>query len=129
MTQRIQRHPFLAIFDGADPSTSTATRMNSTTPLQALYLLNDEFVHRQATGMSNHLLGGFPDDASRIERAWLLMFGRPAETDEKREATAFLTETREILQSNGEPMDTLDQQCWQAFIRALMRLNEFVYLD
>ncbi|MDX1925144.1 MAG: DUF1549 domain-containing protein, partial [Pirellulaceae bacterium] len=48
MTQRIQRHPYLAIFDGADPSTSTGSRMSTTTPLQALYLLNDPFVHEQA---------------------------------------------------------------------------------
>lgn len=26
MTQRIQRHPYLAVFDGADPSTSTPAR-------------------------------------------------------------------------------------------------------
>ncbi|MGH9847229.1 MAG: PSD1 and planctomycete cytochrome C domain-containing protein, partial [Blastocatellia bacterium] len=45
MTQRIQRHPYLAIFDGADPSASTPVRTTSTTPLQALYLLNDAFVH------------------------------------------------------------------------------------
>ena len=44
MIQRIQRHPFLAIFDGADPAASTALRLTSTTPLQALFLLN-EFVY------------------------------------------------------------------------------------
>ncbi|HSM76836.1 MAG TPA: DUF1553 domain-containing protein, partial [Bryobacteraceae bacterium] len=36
MTQRIQRHPYLAIFDGPDPSASTPLRVASTTPLQAL---------------------------------------------------------------------------------------------
>lgn|GEM_PF-3289169 len=44
MIQRIQRHPFLAIFDGADPAASTALRLTSTTPLQAFFLLN-EFVY------------------------------------------------------------------------------------
>ncbi len=48
MTQRIQRHPYLAIFDGADPAASTPVRTTSTTPLQALYLLNDAFVHEQS---------------------------------------------------------------------------------
>lgn len=56
MTQRIQRHPYLAIFDGADPSASTAFRMTSTTPLQALYLLNDPFVHEQSEKFAGRLL-------------------------------------------------------------------------
>jgi hypothetical protein len=129
MTQRIQRHPFLAIFDGADPSTSTAARMISTTPLQALYLLNDEFVHEQAAGMARRLVAEFSDDESRMERAWLLMFGRLPEPDEKQAATAFLAEARQVLQSNSEHLDILDQQCWQALVRSLMRLNEFVCLD
>ncbi len=129
MTQRIQRHPFLAIFDGADPSTSTAARMISTTPLQALYLLNDEFVHEQAAGMARSLVAEFSDDESRMERAWLLMFGRLPEPDEKQAATAFLAEARQVLQSNSEQLDILDQQCWQALVRSLMRLNEFACLD
>jgi hypothetical protein len=129
MTQRIQRHPFLAIFDGADPSTSTASRMTSTTPLQALYLLNDEFVHNQANGLANRLLADSNDDESRIERAWLMMFGRRPEPDETRKAQEFLTETGKLLEADGEHSDILEQQRWQAFVRSLMRLSEFVYLD
>ena len=48
MTQRIQRHPYLAIFDGPDPSASTPVRLTSTTPLQALFLLNDA-IHSPAS--------------------------------------------------------------------------------
>src|SRR5439155_15801059 len=48
MTQRIRRHPFFGIFDGAETNMSTAFRITSTTPLQALWLLNDPFVHEQA---------------------------------------------------------------------------------
>ncbi|MCI0464560.1 MAG: PSD1 and planctomycete cytochrome C domain-containing protein, partial [Gemmataceae bacterium] len=48
MTQRIQRHPFLATFDGPDTNASTAVRTTSTTSLQALFLMNDPFVHEQA---------------------------------------------------------------------------------
>ena len=39
MTQRIQRHPFLALFDGPDTNASTGVRTTSTTPLQALFLM------------------------------------------------------------------------------------------
>ncbi len=56
MTQRIQRHPFLAIFDGADPSASTPARTTSTTPLQSLYLLNDPFVHEQSRRVADRVM-------------------------------------------------------------------------
>src|SRR4029077_12432567 len=67
MTQRIQRHPFLALFDGADTNASTARRVTSTTPLQALYWLNDPFVHEQAKRFAARLLAEQPDDAGRVE--------------------------------------------------------------
>ena len=51
MTQRLMRHPFLAIFDGPDTNTSTDVRTRSTVPLQALYLMNNPFVQEQAAGL------------------------------------------------------------------------------
>ncbi|HQR41495.1 MAG TPA: DUF1553 domain-containing protein, partial [Gemmatales bacterium] len=46
MTQRLKRHPFLALFDGADPNASTADRLVTTVPTQSLYFLNDPFLHK-----------------------------------------------------------------------------------
>ncbi len=129
MTQRIQRHPYLAIFDGADPSTSTPYRFTSTTPLQALYLLNDKFVHEQAAGVAKRLLADSNDDSVRIERAWLLMFGRSPETDESGVALTFLKNARAELSSRGIDGGSLDLESWQALLRSLIRTNEFVYPD
>ncbi len=129
MTQRIQRHPYLAIFDGADPSTSTPARQSSTTPLQALYLLNDKFVHEQAEGMVRRLQADSSDESSRMNRCWLLMFGRFLDADEKSAAMGFLAETQKELESNGEGLAILEQHSWQALVRSLFRLNEFVYVD
>ncbi len=129
MTQRIQRHPYLAIFDGADPSTSTPARQTSTTPLQALYLLNDKFVHEQAEGLARRVLAESNDENSRIDRVWLLMFGRVPDTDEKSSARVCLAEIRKELESNGEGLGILEEQSWQALLRSLTRLNEFVYVD
>src|SRR5262249_12180950 len=74
MTQRIQRHPYLALFDGADTNASTARRLSSTTPLQALYLMNDPFAHRAARGFAARLMAEGSDDAARVERSFLLAF-------------------------------------------------------
>lgn len=129
MTQRIQRHPYLAIFDGADPSTSTPNRTTSTTPLQALYLLNDKFVHEQAASIAKRAITEDDDIDSRIKRLWLLLFGRLPEPEESALAEKFLSDGNAKFSSAGLDGEALDFESWQSLVRSLIRTNEFVYLD
>ncbi len=49
MTQRLVKHPFLALFDGPGHELPRPTSArDSTVPLQALYLMNNPFVQEQA---------------------------------------------------------------------------------
>ena len=112
MTQRIQRHPYLAVFDGADTGAATGTRVISTTPLQALYFLNDPFVHEQAAGIAARLKALPASD--RVDAAYRMLFGRPATDQERTKADAYL---------NG------DNSNLDSLVRALLRLNEFVYVS
>jgi hypothetical protein len=129
MTQRIQRHPYLAIFDGADPSVSTPSRTASTTPLQALYLLNDPLVHEQSRRFAERLLSERKDDTERLQLACSLAFCRPAQTAETADALKFLESMKAKLSASGTAPEKLDSEAWQALVRVLLRLNEFVYLD
>jgi len=129
MTQRIQRHPYLAIFDGADPSASTAVRTTSTTPLQALFLLNDKFVHEQAASFARRLAGGGESDADRLGNAWMAALGRRPEPAEAAKAAEFLAAARSKLLADGAPQPEADLGAWEAMARVILRLNEFVYLD
>ena len=129
MTQRIQRHPFLALFDGPDTNASTATRITSTTPLQALFLMNDPFVHEQARRFAARLLAGKKDDGGCIEEAYLLAFGRPATKEEKSEAQAYLVKVRQKLKADDIKEDHLPQKCWESVARVIFMCNEFVYLE
>jgi hypothetical protein len=52
MTQRLQRHPFLALFDGPDTNTTTDTRTSSTVPLQLLFAMNNRWFHERAEGLA-----------------------------------------------------------------------------
>ena len=49
MQQRLRKHPFLGLFDGADTNSSTATRATSTTP-PAIALRDERSVHARARG-------------------------------------------------------------------------------
>jgi hypothetical protein len=129
MTQRIQRHPYLAIFDGADPSASTPARITSTTPLQALFLLNDPLVHEQAKRFAARVFAEGADDSLRLKRAYELALSRAPASDEIENALAFLGAAREKLRSAGTPADKVDAEAWQAMARVILRLNEFVYID
>lgn len=133
MTQRIQRHPFLAIFDGADPAVSTPARPVSTTPLQALYFLNDPFVHKQASGFASRIISHSNHPAERIRFAYRSALGRFPEEREVESACRFLDAIRAALTGTNrlkqEEEQGIEMQCWESFVRSMLRLNEFVYLD
>jgi hypothetical protein len=129
MAQRFQKHPFLALFDGADTNASTAERLTSTTALQALYLMNDPFVHQQAEGFAARLLSERSDDGSRLKRAYELALGRPCTADEQAQAMAFLERARANLQGAGIAPDQLAAETWRSFVRALFLTHEFVYVE
>jgi hypothetical protein len=122
MTQRIQRHPFLALFDGPDTNASTASRVVSTTPLQALFLMNDPFVHEQARKFAARLLADAPDDPRRIDRAFTLAFARLPTDNEKAAILEHLSRVKE--KAGGSPA-----KAWESAARALFLSNEFVYVD
>lgn len=117
MTQRIKRHPYLALFDGADTNASTGSRFSTIVPTQALYFLNDGFVHHQAKALAARL-HALPDDAARLDRATRLLYGRAPTATEKSIAARFLSES-----AASKP------EAWAAWLRVLFASNEFVYLD
>ncbi len=129
MTQRIQRHPYLAVFDGADPSTSTPARPTSTTPLQALWLLNDPLVHTQARRIAERVIREAGDPAQRISTLYTLLFARPAAPAEVDAANRHLLSLRPKLQAGGTSNDQMENEALASLVRVLLRLNAFIYLD
>jgi mono/diheme cytochrome c family protein len=129
MTQRLKRHPFLALFDGADTNASTAHRSLTTVPTQALFFLNDLFVHEQSNGFARRLLQACPDDAGRIELAYTMALARPPRDEERQRGVAFLERYRQQLQAPGVPAEQQALLTWAAYARTLFAANEFLFLD
>jgi hypothetical protein len=128
MQQRFQRHPFFALFDGADTNASTDRRITSTTPLQALFLMNDPLVHEQAKKFAARVVAEAKDDATRIARAYVLLYGRPPTTDETAAATDYLAKVTAKLGDPAKPL-AASRAAWESLARALFLSNEFVYVD
>jgi hypothetical protein len=117
MVQRQRRHPFLSLFDGADPNATTAARQTTTVPTQALYFINDPFFHAQADTLAKKL-ASLPDDDTRITASWRILFQRQPTAAETQRTKAFLA---------TYPADIANQ--WAAQVRVLVASNEFLHID
>jgi hypothetical protein len=122
---RNRRHPFLGLFDGADPNASTPERQTTTVPTQALYFLNDPFFHGQAARIAGQVLA-----VSEGERAALLFrltLQRTPSAAERRFCDRFLA--RYAASPGDVPAGARPLDGWAALTRVLLASNEFLYLD
>ena len=129
MQQRIRKHPFLAVFDGADTNATTPTRSLSTTPVQSLFLMNDKLAHEAADKLAVRIGLAFGENDKRIDYAYRLCFGRPATEEEVALGVRFLQTCAEQLNSAGVPWDQQQRAALASYTRVLLSSNEFLYVD
>ena len=128
MAQRIKRHPFLALFDGADPNASTADRRTTTVPTQALFFLNDSFVHTKSEKFAARVQRAGGGEAQRVETAYRLALGRSPTELERGEAVEFLAAYRSEL-ATVVAQEKIETAAFAALGRVLMGSNEFLSVD
>src|SRR5213078_1582951 len=88
-TVRSVPNPFLDCLDCADPNVNTPVRNTTLTALQALSLLNDPFMVRQAEYFAERLRKESREVAAQVERAYRLVFGRSPSPEERSAISAF----------------------------------------
>ncbi|MGB3119828.1 MAG: DUF1553 domain-containing protein, partial [Verrucomicrobiales bacterium] len=120
-----RRHPYLALFDAADPNQSVSARLPTTTPTQSLYLMNSPFVHQQAVGFARQLQAVPGDDVVRVREAFVRAHGVPPTDAESREAREFLAAYRQKLASGDDP----EGAAWTGLAHVLLTSNAFLYVD
>ena len=129
MVQRNRRHPFLGLFDGADPNVSVPERRTTTVPTQALFFMNDPFVHRQAEALADRVMRDTPDNRSRIQRATLLTLGRDATPAEMRRGLAYIAQFSADAATAGILAPERPRAAWSSFARILFGSNAFLYVE
>ena len=109
---RQEQDSVFGLFDCPDGSQVMPQRSRSTTPLQALNLLNSQFVIQQAEFMAARIEGEAGENtADQARHAFLLAFSRPPEAGE-------LEDSVSLVEENG----------LVTFCRALMNSNEFLFI-
>jgi len=99
---RNRRHPFLGLFDGADPNATTPQRQTTTVPTQALYFLNDPFFHAQAAKLAARAMA--QPDAERIDELFRIALQRSPTKTDRDFAAAFLERYRSNLSDTSESL-------------------------
>lgn len=112
LNKRTVRLPMLANFDQPDAMTSCAYRPVSTHALQALSLINSDFMAEQSAAFAKRVEQAGTALPVRIQRAYQLALARPPKPAE-------ITMARDFFTKGG----TL-----QEFCLALLNRNEFIYI-
>ena len=110
---RGDRSALLDTFDCPDPSTAAPARSVTTTPLQALSLMNNAFLLRMAGHFAKRIeTEAGTDQKAQIRRAWELALCRPPDAEEEQAS-------QKLVAAHG-----LSSLC-----RALWNSNEWVFVE
>jgi hypothetical protein len=129
MVQRNRRHPFLALFDAADPNQSVPQRLPTITPTQTLFLMNSPFVRQQSQAFARRMIESSGDERERIRFAFVTAQGRPPSATEAGESLAFLDNYRAKFAGTEQPSGDPGEAAWVALGRVLLTSNAFLYVD
>ena len=129
MTQRLQRHPYLSLFDAPDANVSTDVRPVSSVPSQALFAMNAPFVRQQSAAFAKRIMEAGRTDIERVGQAVELAFARAPEAGELDRARAFLEASRAELGRIGLNETQAESEVWTGYAKILMTSNEFFYVD
>jgi hypothetical protein len=105
-------NPFVECLDGADPNAMTPVRSTTITPLQALTLWNDPFIHEQAREFASSISREASEQTDAIVLGYRRALGREPNANETRVLAAYAR-----------------QHGLAAACRLLFNMTEFMYID
>jgi cytochrome c553 len=133
----ISRHELdhlLRLFDFPDPNITSDQRTGTTVPLQQLFVLNSEFMVRNARALAERVSAASADDEHRVRLAYELVFSRPPSAAELALARNYLLAEEDEAEEGGDEEHAADRDTarlsrWQRYAQALLASNEFLYVD
>jgi mono/diheme cytochrome c family protein len=123
--KRSQLVPMMMLFDWPEHLVSIGQRGSTTTPTQALSLLNGDLARHCARDFADRI-GSPSDPALLVLRGYRIAFGRDPTETETRLATAFMAAQRSAYATEGRPGP--DRAAAVDFCQSLIAMSEFIYI-
>jgi hypothetical protein len=126
-----------ASFDYPDPSVTVEARPETTSPSQALYLMNSPLVV-EASRKLVEASASAGDDAQRVDALYRAALGRSSSESERGRALAFVARATTPMQPSmgadvgketSAESSAAKQEGWRALAQVLLVSNEFLYVD
>jgi hypothetical protein len=124
---KVSRHELcnlLRLFDFPDANITSERRTETTVPQQQLFVLNSPFCVSQAKAFTLRLQAEAKTDHERIERAYLLAYGREVKPRELEIGLKFLNQSDSLEDGNQNKLSR-----WERYSQVLLASNEFLYVD
>ena len=115
------------LLDYPDAAVTTGDRATTTVAPQALLMLNSDLIGRASTQLAQRVLGERSDDAQRIDRLYVLAYGRLASDEETAAAQRFLKSATDLLSVTEPDAEKRSRLAWEAYCQTLLAANEFIY--
>jgi hypothetical protein len=132
-------YPQMATFDAPDSLTPCTRRDRSTTPLQALTLLNDPVFFEAAQGLATRILREAPADLGpRVDYAFRLCLSRSPSSTEKERVIRYYNKQKQTIASDAasierlyppvgvEQIDRGEAAIWVNIASVLLNLDAFI---
>ena len=122
MQKRTFRLPMMEVFDSPDSMLTCSRRESSTTAPQSLTLFNGTFTMVRSRALASQIAKEFGNEDDAIIRAgWRQVLSREPSESEMKRAREFLRVQTKNTRARGEAISEM--------LRALLNLNEFLYVD
>ena len=136
--QRMVPYPFLMNFDAPNTLQSVCRRERSTTPLQALNLLNDPVFFEAAQGLAARvLLDGVKAFEERLDYTYRLCLSRAPSRTEAENMAHYYGRQMQMLEADSDAAESLfpldgigsnraEAAAWTGIASVLLNLDEFI---
>ncbi|MFC6646268.1 DUF1553 domain-containing protein [Granulicella cerasi] len=128
MIQRTVKHPYMTLFDGADPAVSTEMRSQSLTPLQALYFMNSKFPKQCSDALAKSLDDEHKKPEARLDAAFEIIYNRAPAAEERKHSEEFLSTMSSKLIATGSTPEAAQQKAFAHLLQAMFSSNEFMFV-
>ncbi|MCB1092699.1 MAG: DUF1553 domain-containing protein, partial [Verrucomicrobiae bacterium] len=120
----------LELFDFADPSLMTGARETTTVPSQALYLMNSDFIIKNAEAMAKRLTEDMGLRGNKLgQTAFYLAYSRPPTEEEGRKTLAYFERFLATAKESGLSETDARRLGLITFCQSLLSSAEFRYLN